>query len=82
MQCWIHFGEVILLKKWYSRTVLHLLAAGLYICSKKGSALIALPLSLIQILKSVENHVILDVLPVNFEELFIYELESRGENHE
>lgn len=26
--------------------------------------------------------VILDVLPVNFEELFIYELESRGENHE
>lgn len=28
------------------------------------------------------NPVILDVLPVNFEELFIYELESRGENHE
>ena len=26
--------------------------------------------------------VILDVLPVNFEELFIYELESRGESHE
>lgn len=25
---------------------------------------------------------LLDVLPVNFEELFIYEVESRGENHE
>lgn len=32
-------------------------------------------------LKQLEP-VLLDVLPVNFEELFIYELESRGERHE
>ena len=28
------------------------------------------------------NPVLVDVLPVSFEELFIYELESRGESHE
>lgn len=28
------------------------------------------------------NPILTDVLPVSFEELFIYELESRGENHE
>ncbi len=37
-----------------------------------------------EVLKQLEEMkpMILDVLPVNFEELFIYELESRGENHE